>query len=332
MRKKRWLPAAALALALFLITCYAAAWLLIPPRGSYGSTWESFLQEDEDSVDLLFFGSSLVYCNIVPAVLYEQTGVTAYLMAGPEQTIPITYSYIKETLRTQSPQVIGVEVTGMFYPRYCNYTKANLSYMPWSVNRLEATFAAAEAERVPGLLFPLLDYHSRWREVTAGEILTHLSPDKDCFAGYTFLDHISPQGAVSVRDYSAETENYARNLTYLQKIAALCREEGVELLLFLTPTKGRIPAAALEQLKTDIAALPGVRFADFNEEPEAIGVDDDTDWFDFLHFNFRGAEKFSRYLAAYLEEQYGLPPTQGEDEALWQGRIDAFRDAAAQAN
>ncbi|MGN0745768.1 MAG: hypothetical protein ACI4ML_03725 [Aristaeellaceae bacterium] len=324
MKKRRWVLAAVLSLALFAVLSYAAAWLLIPPRQSFGGTWESYRQEEKDSIDVLFFGSSLVYCNVVPGVIWEESGITTYLMAGPEQTMPITYSYIKEACRTQSPKVIAVEITGMFYPRYCNFTKANISYMPWSVNRLEATFRAAEPELHTGLLFPLLDYHSRWSEVTAGELAAHLHPGTDIFAGYTFLDDIAPQGEAVYRDYTAGDENYARNLEYLQRIADFCGENGAQLLLFLTPTKGRIPPEALAQLKEDVSALPGAVFMDFNECWDELGIDDSTDWHDFLHFNCRGADKFSRYLAGYLAEEWALPPTGGADESLWQARAAEF--------
>jgi hypothetical protein len=318
------MAAALLSLFLFAALSYAAAWLLIPPRTSYGSTWDSYRQEERDSIDVLFFGSSLVYCNIVPSVLWENAGVTSYLMAGPEQTIPITYSYIKEACRTQSPKVVAVEVTGLFYAQYCNYTKANIAYMPWSVNRLEATFRAAEPELRAGLLFPILDYHSRYREVTASELAAHLSPSADVFAGYTFLDAVSPQDEAAFRDFTAESENYQRNLDDLGRIADYCQQNGIQLLLFLTPTKGRIPTEAQAQMEADIAALPGAVFTDFNDCWDQLGIDDSTDWFDFLHFNCRGAEKFSRYLAGYLAGELGLSPTEGADQALWQARADEF--------
>ena len=60
-----------LALALGLLTR-----LLTLKRHDMGSTWGHFLQEEEHSIDLLFLGSSLVYCDVVPAVIWEETGLT----------------------------------------------------------------------------------------------------------------------------------------------------------------------------------------------------------------------------------------------------------------
>ena len=325
MKKRRWLAAGLASVLLFIILSYTAGWLLMPPRVNYGSTWSRYLQEPKDSIDVMYFGSSLVYCNIVPAVIWEDTGITSYLMAGPEQTVPYTYSYIKEACRTQSPKVIAVEITGMFYKQYCNYSKVNAGYMPWSANRIEATFSAAEPELRAGLLFPLFDYHSRWHEVTLSNLKEHLDPPTDPYAGYTLLTDPRPQGDITYRDYSAGTENYIRNLEYLNKIHSFCRKKDIRLVFFLTPTKGRIPDAALATLKQDISALKGAVFVDFNEHMDALNIDDSTDWYDFLHFNCRGAEKFSLFMAHYLTDTLGLPATEGEDEALWQSRADTFR-------
>lgn len=324
MKKRNWAAAAILALVGFTAAAYLAAWLLIPPRRSFGSTWETYLQEPKDSIDVMFFGSSLVYCDIVPGVIWEESGIASYLMAGPEQTIPLTYSYIKEACRTQSPKVIAIELTGMFYPRYNNYTKVNVSYMPWSVNRLEATFRASEPELRAGLLFPLLDYHSRWREVTPGELMKHLRPDVDIWAGYTFLDRSMPDISDRFQDYSAGSGDYARNLEYLHRIHDFCQEQGIQLLLYLTPAKSKLLPETLSQLEADVSGLAGVTFVDFNGCIDTLGIDDAVDWYDPIHFNCRGAVKFSRYLAGYLERELELPPTAGIDETLWQARAEEF--------
>ena len=146
MKRVRDIAAFLLAAIVFFTVSWQAARLLMPVRTVYGSDWERFLQEDEDSLDVLLFGSSLLYCDMIPAVLWEDTGLSSYVMAGPEQTIPTSYYYAKETFRTQSPQLVVVEATGMFYPQYTSYSKANVGYMPFGISRLEATFQAAEKE------------------------------------------------------------------------------------------------------------------------------------------------------------------------------------------
>ena len=168
--------------------CFGASSVLIPKRYDYGATWSMYQQEEEDTVDVMFFGSSLAYCDVIPSVIYEESGVTSYVMAGPEQTMPVTYRYVKQACKTQSPKVVFIEATGMLYSQHNRSTKINITYMPWSLDRLALTFQVAEPEERLGLLFPLESYHSRWNEITLDEVEEGLfGYGPDLLAGYTSL-------------------------------------------------------------------------------------------------------------------------------------------------
>lgn len=299
-----------------------AGQVLPPERTDFGATWSMYLQEPEDSVDVLFFGSSLVYCDVVPAVIYEETGLTSYVMAGPEQTLSLSYYYIREALKTQSPSVIFLELTGAMYERYQNYTVANVSYMPLvSANRIGAALNASEPEERFGLLFPLYDYHDQWRNL---RWFFSARPDEtlDPLAGYTMMEEASPQTERYAREYTTAEDVFAENLGWLRKIVDLCEREGVRLVLFQVPSCAYVPAAALERIRD--AAGADTELVDFNERFDTMDIDMETDFYDFLHFNAQGAVKFSRALAMYLAEG-GVTPG-AHDEALWQWRTAAFTE------
>ena len=243
-KRIRELTAFLLAVVLFFTVSWTLGQLLMPVRTAYGSDWEAFLQEEPDSHDILFFGSSLVYCDVIPAILWEETGLTSYVMAGPEQTIPTSYYYAKECFRTQSPRLVVQEITSMFYPQYTSYSKANVGYMPFGISRLEATFAAAESELRFGLLFPLYNYHYRWQDVSGEDLLHHLKTPCSLSAGYTLLTDACPPPYVGDQSYTAASDNYRRNVSYLKKLQQLCTENGTELMLYVAPSGGRIPAEA----------------------------------------------------------------------------------------
>lgn len=155
---------------------------LTPQQHDYGSVWGMYEQEQTDSIDVLFFGSSVTYCDVVPAVYWENSGLTAFVQAGPEQPLPLTLDYLKESLRTQSPKAVFVECTGIAFHQYMGFTKTNIGQMPWGINRLHATFFNAEPEVRKGLLFPLYFYHDRWTTLKSEDVqpytedmLLHLS-------------------------------------------------------------------------------------------------------------------------------------------------------------
>ena len=319
MKKRRELLAILLAAAVFVGVTYFAAWLLIPVRTNYGSTWESYLQEERDSIDVLFFGSSMVYCDVVPAILWEETGLRSYVMAGPEQTIPITCYYLREACKTQSPQAVAVELTGMFFEEFQNYTKANISYMPWSENRLLATLYAAEHEEQLGLLFPLYHYHDRIYSISFAEIRQHFSPQADPMAGYTVLKTRTERLDSAKRDLSADTDTYRNNLRYLEKISDFCMERSIQLILYIAPAYHQIPDDALAILEQDLKSIPHAAFFDCNDG-SWLKEDSPEYWHDALHYNIYGAVPFSRRFGARIME-LDLKIT-GRNEALWQKRLE----------
>lgn len=329
-RKKEALALIASLLVLALLLAFLTR-LLTPKQHDYGSTWGHYLAETPDSTDLLFFGSSLVYCDVAPAALWEASGLTSYVMAGPEQTIPTTYYYVKEALKTQSPQAIFVEITGVFYNRYTNYTKTNIGQMPWGVNRLQATFETAEPEVRSGLLFPLLFYHDRWSSLTADDLkITFRGYEPDPLAGYTYLSTYCQTDGVYERTIAPDAENQARSVAALKQIYELCMERGIRPVFFVAPALGRIPDEAMEPLKAQIRDWEGAYLLDCNEQFDQIGADETRDFHDTLHYNVSGAYKFAGFLSGWIKTELALTPAKGQDTALWQQRSDHLRQLSQQ--
>ena len=310
-----------LALLLFLSLSWVLGWLLMPQRKEYGSLWEQYRQEPENSVDLLFFGSSIVYCDVAPPWIWEESGLRSWVMAGPEQTMALTYYYVREALKTQSPRLLVLEAGSLLFRRYQDYSRANVSAMPLSLNRLAAVFRATERSEWKGLLFPLYNYHARWTEAEWAEMEEHLHPAPDMMAGYTPLGRSIPQTPRINHDRVPKKETYADHLAWLERINSLCRKKGVQLLVYLAPSAARTPLEVTERIKADAEAL-GIRFLDLSDIATELGIDDDLDWYDPLHFNISGAEKFSRWWGRMLAGE--LTPDPQADRMLWQARLDAL--------
>ena len=324
---KKELCALVLLLALLLGFVAVSSAVLIPKRTNFGSTWDQYLKEEKNSADVLFFGSSICYCDVVPAVIWEDSGITSYVMAGPEQTLPITYYYVKEALKTQSPKVIFVEVTGAFFEKYQNFTKVNIGYMPWGTNRLNATLNAAEKAEWTGLFFPLFNYHSRWDALEGTDIELALNGyTADDLAGYTFLNTAEVMSEVQPRNEVFDEDNYKSNIDYLNKIADLCKQKGITPVFYVAPTYWSLSEDHLSMLKTDIEGMENVRYINFNESGDLSIFDSALDYYDNLHFNYRGAEKFSSQLADILTSELALSPTENSDKELWAARVQKFND------
>lgn len=327
---KKWREAAAILLAavLFIALTYGAAKLLLPVRTDFGATWDQYLQEECDSLDVLYFGSSIVYCDVIPAVVWKESRLTSYVMAGPEQTPAVTYHCLRQACKTQNPQAVVMELNGLFFPRYSDSAKPNLLYMPWGVDRVLATLPGSAPEDRLEMLFPLYGLHDRIYTVMQEEVEQRVGPRADDYAGYTLLTSASPLSALVDRAYDTGTDTYRDNIGYLRKISDFCTRKGIQLVLYLAPVYCEIPQDALDALSRDLEAIPHGHFFNCNGG-DWPAPDPQTQWYDFLHLNLCGAEPFSRCLAEELQS-LGLETEHSEYDALWQGRYDLIVDKLAE--
>lgn len=324
MRKKWKEPLFALAFVLTaaLLLNFIAA-VLRPAHTDYGSTWDAYLREPRDSIDVLFFGSSYAYCDWNPGAMYAGSGLTGYVLGGSEQTPAITYWYLKEALRTQSPSVVVMEGSSLFFDRYQNYTQINIGYMPWGANRVGAIFDAAEEDKRLGLFFDLYFYHDRWKELTAGDVKKALTPPKaDQLKGHTAVDQVYDRAweGPAVWDMRQSEEVYLQNLQDFGRIAQVCREAGVELVLTVNPTYSQYTQAVYQRLEEDVARLaPEAVFVNWADSFEEIGLDPERHLYDGGHLNADGAKIFSDYTGKVLLAMGCTPREQtAENAAAWE--------------
>ena len=113
----------------------------------------------------------------------------------------------------------------------------------------------------------------------------------------------------------------------------LCQEKGIELILIKAPSLYPYWYPEWEEQIEDYADQNQLRYINFLELTDEIGIDYNRDTYDAgLHMNLSGAEKLSVYLGQVLREQCGVPDRRddGELQAIWEQNIQAYdadRDA-----
>ena len=323
MKKKLLMEIIAAILCIAIVFAFSAyvGYVYMPERTSFGALWNMFKNEDEDSIDILFTGSSMAYCDVIPSVIYEKTGYTSYVLAGPEMTFSISYYYLEEAFKKQSPSVVMLEASGAFFDKYQNYSKVNIGYMPYDTERFKATVFAAEKEERWGLVFPMYNYHSMWQDVPVSQLFTKRSDDRiDMKAGYTYLTDCKAQDGRSVRDLAFKQEDFDYNCKYLDKIKALCDKNGAELILFFVPS-AQYPSDELMDKFYDRAQV--ITVIDYNDQSlfDTVGIDMTTDYYDALHFNYSGAVKFSEAISEYINGNVKVSK-HAHDDDLWTRRTE----------
>ena len=306
----------------FLIGASAA---LTPYENTPGMKWRAYKNEPKNSLDALFVGSSYAFCDIIPAKIYQDSGVTSYVIGAPSMPPRLMEYYLKEAYRTQSPQVVFIELTGVNYPAHTEYVEMNIGFMPFSGNRLAATFSCAAPEKRAGLLFPLYLYHDTWNTVTGAEIRDRLfNREPDIAAGYCYRDAAGdiPTDTAGAT-LTSEEAIYRDNLVALARMIAFANGRGAKVVCYLKADLVTLTEESLKKLRTDVTALGGdATFFYGNDFFTEMELDREQDFFDPSHMNYRGAKKFSAFLARRMTEQELVRPSGREDKALWQARVD----------
>jgi len=335
MRRKWKEPLFALAfLVVAALLLNLASTLLRPRHDNFGATWRAYLCEPEDTVDVLFLGSSYAYCDWNPGVMYAETGLTGYVMGASAQPPGLTYWYLREALKTQSPSVVVMEGSSLFFERYEDHTKTNVGYMPWGLNRLGAIFTAAEPDKRLGLCFDLYFYHDRWKELTwegAQEALE--PPQADHLKGYTSITTVhTPPEKPYLSGMSISEEVYGQNLKELGKIARVCRQAGADLVLTINPTYSQYTPEVYGRLEADIEALgEGIRFVNWADSFEEIGLDPRAHLGDGGHLNLWGGEIFSTWTGRFLTDLGYTPREQtAENRAAWEETAEYWEEKLAE--
>ena len=73
-----------------------------------------FYNLEDHTVDALFIGSSHVYYSVNTCMLYDDYGIAGYLLASPGQPVWISYYFLEEALKTQSPKLVVFDVCTLY--------------------------------------------------------------------------------------------------------------------------------------------------------------------------------------------------------------------------
>ena len=294
---------------------------------NYASASAAFYEEPRNSLDVLLMGSSHMLNAVAPMQLWEEYGVASNNLAQNGQVLPVTYYHIQEALRFQRPKLIVLDIYKAIQDSLIDST-ASLHYtldnMTFGLPKLRAVFdLLPQGERMEFLL-DIIPYHSRWKELTQTDFAPVDTTEKGAQALFTTTP--LPDFAVMPASVTAEPVEVA--LRYLEKIVALCREEQVELLFVAVPFAApEDDGMSRQEVVNGMAAYAeawGVPFVNMMHHTEEMGFDYAVDMADVFHANWRGMEKITAWLGAYLTEHYSLPDRRGE--AAYQSWNTALAD------
>lgn len=303
---------------------------------------DGFYAEKKNDIDVIVIGSSNSFCTVNPLVLYEEYGIAAYDFGSSSQPMNISLLYLKEALKRQKPKVVALEINMMAGDSINSKNEAGLRWgytdIPLSVDKLKCIYQSVGAVNAEyfSYVFPVFRYHNRWKELSKIDY-TYFYQDKTNYTkGYLETQSVTEQ-AVRLNDYEYEGEAWIgdANIVCLDEMAALCRKNNVELLLFKSP-KENWHQYETEAIRT-LADERGLLFVDYNElhHKGELELDLTGDFRDGDHLNDFGAKKVTSHLGAYLKEHFELPDRRADlepnswDEACDYKRRSGWQDFMA---
>lgn len=275
---------------------------------------EDFYSYPDDSIDVLFLGSSHLGVNVDTTILCNDYGIASYKLWGSVQPMWNSYYNLVEALKTQHPKVVMLETLGLLHDvEYYGYVNAvkNTMGLRWSKNKVDSILTSYEPSDIENAFFPLAQYHSRYAELE----------EKDF--SYYFWDHpysehntknwtaVCPMGEPSTTKETLPMGE--KQLKYFKKIVYLCQKNDIPLVVFAAPYT--IPDDERSRLNTVEAMLreEGIPMLDCLTSYQDYGFDFSTDFGDTAgHLNSAGCAKLTAALGEYLKANYDLPDRTGD--------------------
>ena len=276
--------------------------------------------------DYYVLGPSTVFYNVNPLIIWDEAGYTGCNVSSEQAPLIVSYYELKNEFAKRIPKAVFLDCMALTYNYGSpSFNQLSLDKMPLNANKIGLIAALGEDDDYNQIkerneydkfnyLFPLYKFHDRWKEIFDGTLKSRYHAHYE----HTFMGYVAEKNVhIYEKDYKwlptqkelggySLTEVSPLNKEYVEKIKDLCSQNGVELILFRTPskmwTKEMHDAAAALAKEEDLA------FFDMDDEEilSQLEIDEKQDFADdFSHLNIYGAEKVSRYLAGYMK-QMGL--------------------------
>lgn len=302
----------------FLLICLTGTiWFGLTPffRTEIDVSGDLFRSLPKDSMDIIVLGSSHAQYSMNPAIINKESGYYSAVLGSGCQPMSMSYKFLEEALKTQSPEVVILDVftmmpahsvcyaDGMFYKAIQQMT---------GKTRLEAAALVDNADIKYDYMFDLRMYHSNWKN----DDFYGVKEQTESSYGFGYVlqfpedfrfTHLIPL------EKESEYTLVEKDVKMLEAIIKTCKEKNIKLILMKAPyIIDQENQDALEAIWA-YAKSQGVDYIDFLELAEEIGFTIGMDG-DAWHNNIWGSEKVSKYMAEYLVENKYIKKHQENQE------------------
>ncbi|MEA4971958.1 hypothetical protein SDC9_59500 [bioreactor metagenome] len=299
------------------------------------SRYDGFYEQPENSIDMVFIGSSHSYCTFDPQNFDSVMGTSSWQMGTPLQHYDTSLYVLKEVLKTQTPKLVVLDLYWDMLDDEFDMKQANSFFQVVKDKNVQEDYVKNVFplnERVKYKLLPIRyqqDYFAYEADVFQKAAKEKFGVhDKQnvqtngteyyLAKGYTYCDTVIPDSELDetnqFKGFDGEKwEADKTQIEYINQIVKLCKENNIELVFETAP----IANVSLDYIKNydaihekmaDIADSFGIKYLDFNIANRDEGLLELENFRDDAHLNDSGVKIINGYYANWLlnnTESYG---------------------------
>lgn len=276
-----------------------------------------FYELEDNTVDVLVLGSSHAFEAINTGVLWSEYGIASFVLGGSYQQMWYTYYYLKEALKTQTPQLIILEAyMTTFKYEYHDGTVQNTYGLKWSRDKLESIKVGTPKEKWGEYILGYVQYHTRYATLARADFLKNQgNPLYENWKGFGCNMRTTAYDNPDIHQINGREPLSEKTETYYRKIIELASEYNIPLLIVISPYPGITESSqSIFNTAADIAADYNVDFINYNLLYEEIGIDFTYDAADQHHLNYKGNQKYTRALGEYITNNYNISNRRGNEK------------------
>lgn len=300
-----------LTFVLLLLLSFQQFYNVFRSKMDEGNTWKMFYEQEDNSIDVLAIGSSHLFGSINPAILYHDFGIASYILGEPGLSIKETYYTCVEALKTQSPEVIIIDITIANGDESSNVGNDAFLWtrgMKLSLNKYNMVRAISEKDWLSLILeYPYI--HTRYDgDLDKRDFLPYRGDRYHrYYKGNRVFWNTFPEFPENDYPYIGNVGEISdTTMKYLNLLLELADNTGADIIFYASPY------AQTEDIQKSINAIgqyvkkQGAQFINLNSIRDEIGLDIQTDMADEAHVNHLGQEKTTSYLGSFLCLHYEI--------------------------
>lgn len=271
--------------------------------------------KNEDELDMVYVGGSAAYVYWETPLAWKEYGITSYNYATDTVQAETIKGEIREVLKTQSPELFVIDARSFVYWENEGFVEAGIrnvtDSMDYSLNRLMTVYDCFRQKSENDQLsyyFDIAKYHTNYEALGSVDAWRNINNDAlSKYNGWEFMTAHESLGTPNNIDTKEKTPIATGGDVILRDLLTYCSDENLKVLFVVCPYYVTEEEQEKYNYIKEVVESYGLDFLNTNYEYEKMQLDFTKDFYNINHVNPYGAEKYTKYLADYIVEQYNLP-------------------------